>query len=531
MPLYKNLPMVVLKEGTEQKRGKKAFENNMAAAMAIAEAVRSTLGPKGLDKLLIDGLGDLTITNDGATILKEIDVKHPTAKMMVSVAETQDDEVGDGTTTSVILAGNILKSIGELIHSGVHPSIVAKGIYAAKNKALEILDAIAQELDESDRDMMKKVVSTSMNSKLISLGKDRLSDIALDAMLALKKAGIKALKRNVDKIKIVKKEGGDALEDTKLIHGFVSDKEIVHSQMPRRVDQPKIAILGFALEAKKGEWDAKISIKSPENIASFLDEEERMAEKKIDSLVSLGVNAVISSKSMDDTAIHFLKKAGIMAIKSVSTSDIKLIAEATGASILNSLDDATPDDLGSCKVIEEKPVADSKFIFIEGCENPQALTILIRGEGGKSLDEVERGLHDALCIASKILEHPHIVAGGGAVEVEISKQLNEFAKTFTGREQLVIERFATALESIPLTLAENAGIDGIEALSAIRSSHVNEGDYFKGYNLYTNKVEDMRDAGVVEPVDLMKVAVRTAAEVAMMIVRIDDVIRAGNLSD
>ena len=522
-------PLLILKEGTERKTKKNAFSNNVAAALAIAEAVRSTLGPKGLDKLLVDSLGDLTITNDGATILKEIDVQHPTAKMMVEVAKTQDDEVGDGTTSSVILCGAILEQVNELIQSGVHPSIVAKGVSKAKDEALKILEKIAYKVSEEEKNLMKNVVSTSMNSKMISLGKERLSELVLDAMLTLKKAGVKNLNKNVEKIKVVKKEGGDALHDTSLIKGIVIDKEIVHSQMPKSMKSPKIALLSFALEKSKGEWDAKISIESPDQMMAFVEEEESMVQKKVQKLIDMGVNVVLSQKAMDDIAIHYLKKAGIMAVKSVSKKDIQLISDAIGASVLNSIDDMSESDLGTCNVVKEKTIADGKFLFIEGCQDPRALTILIRGEGGKSLDETERGIHDALCVAATLLEVPAIVACGGAVEIELSKRITEYAKTFSGREQLVIEHFANALESIPATLAANAGLDAIDVLGEIRTAHKTENDTFLGYNLYTNKVEDMKAAGVIEPVSLVKTAIKTAAEVAIMIIRIDDMIRASDL--
>ncbi|MEX2718637.1 MAG: thermosome subunit beta [Candidatus Sigynarchaeum springense] len=523
-------PLLVLKEGTERTQKKDAFSNNVAAALAIAEAVRSTLGPKGLDKLLVDSLGDLTITNDGATILKEIDVQHPTAKMMVEVAKTQDGEVGDGTTSSVILAGAILQNVSELIQSGVHPSIVASGISKARAKAVEIIDKIAYKVKPSEKELMKKVIGTSMNSKGIAFGKDRLSELVLEAMLTLQAAGVKNLNKNVNKVKIIKKEGGDALHDTALIKGIVLDKEICHTQMPREVKNAKIALLGYPLEVKKGEWDAKISIDRPDQVMSFLDEEDNMIKKKVQKVLDLGANVVLSSKSIDDTAVHFLKQAGVMAIKSITSSDMNLIADATGGTIINSLEDISPKDLGTCEIIHEQTVAGTKYVYLEGCKNPKALTIFIRGSGGKSLDETERGLHDALCIAATLLTDPAIVAGGGAVEVELAKQLNEYAKTFSGREQLVIQQFAKAMESIPISLVENAGLDAIEIVGQIRAAHNDKpNSAFIGYNLFTNKVEDMKAAGVLEPAVLIKTAIKTAAEVAVMIVRIDDVIKGSKL--
>lgn len=522
-------PLLVLKEGTERQTKKDAFSNNVAAALAISEAVKSTLGPKGLDKLLVDSLGDLTITNDGAVILKEIDVQHPAAKMMVEVAKTQDDEIGDGTTSAVIIAGQVLASVSELVQSGVHPSIIASGIFKAKTKALEIIDKVAYKVGDGERDLLKKVVSTSMNSKVIALGKDRLSDLVLDTITTLKNAGVTNLNKNLKKIKIVKKTGGDALHDTKLVKGIVLDKEIAHSQMPRSAKNPKIALLGVPLEVKKGEWDAKISIESPDQMMAFLDEEENMIQKKVQKILDAGVNVVLSHKSMDDTAIHFLKKAGVLAIKGITKSDVDLIAEAVGGTVLNSLEGMSEKDLGTCESIHETQIADSKFVFIEGCKNPKALTILIRGEGGKSLDETERGLHDALAIGATIVQDMAIVGGGGAIEVELAKQLNDHAKSFSGREQLVIETFARALESIPMTLAENAGLDAVEVVGKIRAAHKSPSDAFMGFNLFTNAVEDMKAAGVIEPASLIKTAVKTAAEAAQMIVRIDDIIKASKL--
>ncbi len=522
--------LLVLKEGTERTQRKDAFSNNVAAALAIMEAVRSTLGPKGLDKLLVDSLGDLTITNDGATILKEIDVQHPTAKMMVEVAKTQDGEVGDGTTSSVILAGTILQNVSELIQSGVHPSIVASGISKARAKAIEIIDKVAYKVKASEKELMKRVISTSMNSKVISFGKDRLSELVLEAMLTLQAAGVKNLNKNINKIKIIKKEGGDSLHDTKLIRGIVLDKEICHTQMPREVKNAKIALLGYPLEVKKGEWDAKISIDRPDQVMSFLDEEDNMIKKKVQKVLDLGANVVLTSKSIDDTAVHFLKQAGVMAVKSITSSDMTLIADATGGSIINSLEDISPKDLGTCEIIHEQAVGNTKYVYIEGCKSPKALTLFIRGTGGKSLDETERGLHDALCIAATLLNDPAIVAGGGAIEVEIAKQLNEYAKTFSGREQLVIQQFAKAMEAIPIALVENAGLDAIEIVGQIRTAHNDKpGSSFMGYNLFTNKVEDMKAAGVLEPAVLIKTAMKTAAEVATMIVRIDDIIKGSKL--
>lgn len=519
--------MLVLKEGTERTQKKDAFSNNVAAAMAIAEAVRSTLGPKGLDKLMVDGLGDLTITNDGATILKQIEVQHPTAKMMVEVAKTQDNEIGDGTTTSVILAGAILQNVSELIQSGVHPSIVAAGVTKAKAKALEIIDKIAYKVKDSEKDLLKKVVSTSMNSKTIAFGKSHLADLVLDAMLTLKESGLKDLNRHINNIKIVKKDGGDAMHDTMLIKGIVLDKEIVHTQMPKEIQNPKIALLNYPLEIKKGQWDAKISIDRPEQIGEFLDEEDVMIQKKVQALLDLGVNVVLTSKAIDDVAVGFLKTAGVMAIKSINKKDMDLIAEATGGNQLNSLEDISENDLGTCETIYQKEIADKQFIFIEGCANPRAMTLLIRGSGGKSLDETERGLHDAICVAATVLTEPAVVGCGGAVEIEVANQLNEYAETFPGREQLVIQQFAKALESIPITLVENAGLDAIQIIGDIRAAHKSKADVFKGYNLYTNKVEDMKAAGVIEPAGLVKTAIKTAAEVAVMIIRIDDVIKGG----
>ena len=496
-----NQPMLVLREGTERTQKKDAFSNNVAAAMAIAEAVRSTLGPKGLDKLMVDSLGDLTITNDGATILKQIDVQHPTAKMMVEVAKTQDNEIGDGTTTSVILAGAILQNVSELIQSGVHPSIVATGVTKAKAKALEIIDSIAYKVKDSEKDILKKVVSTSMNSKTIAFGKSHLSDLVLDAMLTLKASGLTNLNRHINNIKIVKKDGGDAMHDTILVKGIVLDKEIVHVQMPKEIQNPKIAMLNYPIEIKKGEWDAKISINQPEQIAEFLDEEDVMIKNKVQKLLDVGANVILTSKGIDDIAVGFFKTAGVMAIKSVSKKDMDLIAEAVGGNQLNSLEDISENDLGTCELISEKEIADKQFVFIEGCANPRAMTILIRGSGAKSLDETERGLHDAICVAANVLTESAVVGGGGAVEIELADQLNEYAETFPGREQLVIQQFAKALESIPTTLVENAGLDAIQIIGDIRAAHKSKADVFKGYNLYTNKVEDMKAAGC-EPVDI-----------------------------
>ncbi|MHA1699362.1 MAG: thermosome subunit alpha [Promethearchaeota archaeon] len=531
--MYSNIggrPLLILKEGTERRTKKDALANNVAAALAVVEAVKSTLGPKGLDKLLVDSVGDLTITNDGATILKEIDVQHPAAKLMVEIARTQDDEIGDGTTTAVVVAGKILESMKELVDSGIHPSLIVSAISKAKAKAMEIIDDASYSLVDSDKETMLKAISTSMNSKMISIGKDRLSELVYKTVLTLKKSGVKNLRKNIDRIRIKKREGGNLVDDTELINGVVISKEIVHSAMPRIVKKPKIAVINFPLEVTKGEWSANVGIHSPEQIEEFLEEEEMMVQQKVQKLIDAGVNVILSSKSMNDAATHFLKEAGILTVKGISKDDISYIAQAVGARVINSPDDISDQDLGSSKIVQERIIGRDKYVFVEGCVDPRAVTILIRGEGDKALDEAERCIHDALCICAVLLENPAVVGGGGAIEVELARRLSDFAKEFPGKEQLIIEEFARAFGVIPLTLAENAGIDALDIIGKIEAAHQEDGNEFMGYNIYTGKIEDMKEAGILEPAALIKSLIKTVSEVVNLIIRIDDMIKATSLS-
>ncbi|MHA1734150.1 MAG: thermosome subunit beta [Promethearchaeota archaeon] len=520
-------PVIILKEGTERTRGKDAFGNNVAASRAIAEAVRTTLGPKGMDKMLVDSLGDVTVTNDGATILDEIDVEHPAAKMMVEVAKTQDDKVGDGTTSAVIIGGELLKAAEELISQSVHPTVVVRGFRKAVNKAKEILDNIAEKVDPNDRDVMKKAAITAMNSKNIAGAQDYFADIAIDAVDQIKDDVGGEVRINLDYIQTIKKEG-KSLKDTEFIRGVIVDKEVVHPLMPKMVKDAKIAVVDAALEVEKTEFDAEIRITNPDQMQAFLDEEEKMLRNLVEKLKSAGASVVFCQKGIDDMAQHFLAKNGIMAIRRVKRSDIEKLSRATGAKIVNNVDTITGEDLGYAGLVEEKKVAKDKMIFVEECKDPKSVSILIRGGTEHVVDEVDRTLNDALCVVKSLHEDPYIVGGGGAAEVELSRGLQEYASTVEGREQLAISAYASALEIIPKTLAENGGFDPVDVLVELRAAHENPNGKFQGINLAEGKAADMLELGVVEPKVIISQAIQSATEVASMILRIDDVIAASH---
>ncbi|MGI0025448.1 MAG: thermosome subunit beta, partial [Nitrososphaera sp.] len=434
------------------------------AAKLIAEIVKSSLGPRGMDKMLVDSLGDVTITNDGATILKEIDVQHPAAKMMVEVAKSVDAEVGDGTTTSVVFAGALLEKAEELINKDVHPSVIVDGYNAAADQALKLLDKIAIKLDVSDKDLLIKITRTSMDSKLVSDDSPVLAQIVVDATKQIAEKTDGGLKVDLDDIKVEKKAGG-SMRDTKLIKGIVLDKEVVHSGMPKRVETAKIALVNSALEIEKTEMSAEIRISDPQQMQKFLEEENRMLKSMVEKIKSAGANVVLCQKGIDDIAQHYLAKAGVLAVRRVKESDMTKMARATGARIVNNLDDLTSKDLGAAELVEERKVETDKWVFIEGCKHPKSVTILIRGGSQRVVDEAERSVHDAIMVSKDVIEKPAIVAGGGAPEAYAAARLREWASTLSGREQLAAEKFAEALEVIPLALAENAGMDPIDTLT------------------------------------------------------------------
>jgi thermosome len=517
-------PILILKEGTRRETGKEAMKNNIAAARAIADAVRSTLGPRGMDKMLVDSLGDVVITNDGVTILKEIDVEHPAAKMMVEVAKTQDSEVGDGTTTAVVLAGELLKNAEALLEQNVHPTVIAAGYRHAAEKAKEILEEIAKPISINDEETLKKIAATALSSKSASMAKELLSEIAVKAVKKVAEERDGKYFVDMDSIQIVKKQGG-AIDDTELIDGMIIDKEKVHPGMPSRVKNAKIALINMALEVKKPEIDANIQIKDPAMVRAFLDEEEKILKGMVEKIKASGANVVLCQKGIDDMAQHFLAKEGIYAVRRVKKSDMEKLSKATGAKIVTSLDDLTSEELGHAELVEQRKIGDDNMTFVIGCENPKAVSILVRGGTEHVVDEVERSLKDALHVVAKAVEDGKITTGGGSSAVEIALKLRDYAASVGGREQLAIEAFADALEVIPRTLAENAGHDPIDMLIELRKAH-KDGKVTHGINVYEGKIDDMMELGVIEPIRVGKQAVDSATDAAIMILRIDDVIAA-----
>jgi len=517
-------PIFIMREGTERTRGKDAMHNNIAAAKIIAEAVRTSLGPRGMDKMLVDQFGDVVITNDGATILKEIDVQHPAAKMMVEVAKTQDSEVGDGTTTSVILAGELLKRAEKLIEQKIHPTVITEGFRKAAEKAIEVLEEMSVKSGIDDKEGLKNAAMTCMSSKLVSESREMLAEICIEAIISIaEKSANGDWVADIDKVQIQKKEG-ESIDDTSLIKGIILDKEVVSPGMPKIAKDAKILLLQSAIEIEKTEFDAKLQITSPEQIQQFLDEEERMLRTMVEKIVNSGANVVICQKGIDDMAQHFLSKAGIMAIRRVKKSDLEKLSKATGGMIYTNLNDVTQDKLGFAGLVEERKIMNDSWIFIEECKDPKSVVILIRGGTDLIIDEVDRAIHDALCVTRDVVEDQKIVGGGGAPEVEAAIQLRKYAQTLGGREQLAVEVFADSLDIVPKTLAENAGLDQIDVLMKLRAAH-QAGKKFSAHDLETGDiVDDMMAIGVVEPTVVKIQAIKSATEAASMILRIDDVI-------
>jgi thermosome len=521
------VPVLVLKEGSSRSRGREAQHTNIEAAKIVAETVKSALGPKGMDKMLVDSFGDVTITSDGRTILDEMDIQHPAAKMMVEVAKTQDNEAGDGTTTAVIISGELLNKAQELIEKNVHPTIIIDGYKKASEKALEILEKIAIQIDPNTQDYAKKVAMTSMASKLVADHREYLADLAVKAILAVAvKEGDKH-KADVDDVKVEKKPG-ESIRDTGLIQGIVLDKEIAHSGMPKRVEKAKIALLDCPLEIEKTEFDAKINIESPEQMEAFLKQEEQMLRDMVEKIDKTGANVVLCEKGIDDMVQHFLARKGILAVRRNKKSDMEKLAKATGGKIVTNLDGMTSADLGYAALVEERKIGEDKMTFVEGCKHPRAVTILIRGGTQRIVDEAERSIHDALCVVRDVVEEPKIVAGGGAPELELSRMLKKYAETLPGREQLAVRAFAEALEAVPTTLTENAGLDPIDILSELRSRH-EKGETWAGIEVNVGKAQDMSKAGVFEPLAVKKQIIKSATEASTMILKIDDVIAAGKM--
>ncbi|MBE0512747.1 TCP-1/cpn60 chaperonin family protein [Candidatus Bathyarchaeota archaeon] len=521
------VPVLILKEGSARSRGRDAQHANIMAAQIVAEAVKSALGPKGMDKMLVDSFGDVTITSDGRTVLDEMDIQHPAAKMMVEVAKTQDEEVGDGTTTAVIVAGELLGQAEELIDKKVHPTVIVDGYRKAADKALETLEKIAISVRPTDKDFLGKVAMTSMASKLVAENREQLAEIAVEAVLHVANKVGDEYRVDLDDI-MVEKKPGESITDTKLIEGLVLDKEVVHSGMPKRVEEAKIALLESALEVKKTEFDAKINIERPEQMEHFLREEENMLKEMIEKIVSAGANVVICQKGIDDMVQHFLARKGIFAVRRAKKSDMEKLAKATGGKVSTNLDDLTEKDLGYAKLVEERKIGDDKMTFIEGCKNPRSVAILIRGGTERIVDEAERSVHDALCVVRDVVQEPKILAGGGAPEMEIARALRDCAESLPGREQLAVQRFAEAIETVPLTLGENAGLDPLDILSELRSRH-GKGEKWAGVDVFEGKIKDMKELEVYEPLAVKKQAIKSATEAATMILRVDDVIASGKM--
>ena len=527
MATLQGTPVLILKEGTQRTVGRDAQRMNIMAARVIAEAVKSTLGPKGMDKMLVDSLGDVVITNDGVTILKEMDVEHPAAKMIIEVAKTQENEVGDGTTTAVVLAGELLKRAEELLDQDIHPTVIARGYRLASTKALEILDEIAMEINVEDEETLGKIAATAITGKHAEYAVEHLSKLVVQAVKRVAEKVEGGYKVDEDNIKIEKRHGG-SVTDTELVDGIVIDKEVVHPGMPKRIKNAKIAVLKAALEVKETETDAEIRITDPEQLQKFIEQEEKMLKEMVDKISSVGANVVFCQKGIDDLAQYYLAKAGILAVRRVKQSDIEKIAKATGARILTDFRDIKAEDLGEADIVEEKKVGDENMIFIRGCKNPKAVTILVRGGTEHVVDEVERSLTDAVKVCKAALESGKVVPGGGAPEIEVSLRLKQWTPSLGGREQLAAEAFAATMEIIPRALAENAGLDPIDILVELRRAH-EEGKTTYGLNVFEGKVVCMKDAGVLEPLRVKKQAISSATEVAIMILRIDDVIAAKGL--
>jgi thermosome len=519
------VPVLILKEGSSRSRGHDAQHANIMAAQIVAEAVKSALGPKGMDKMLVDSFGDVTITSDGRTILDEMDIQHPAAKMMVEVAKTQDEEVGDGTTTAVIVAGELLGEAEELIDKKVHPTVIIDGYRKAADKVLETLEKIAITVKPTDKESLKKVAMTSMASKLVAENREQLAELTVAAILYVAEKVGEEYKVDLDDI-MVEKKPGESITDTKLIKGIVLDKEVVHPGMPKRVEKARIALLDTALEIKKTEFDAKINIETPEQMETFLKEEENMLRDLVDKIAKTGANLLICQKGIDDMVQHFLARKGISAIRRAKKSDMEKLAKATGGKVVTSLEDITKKDIGYAELVEERKIGDDKMTFIEGCKNPRSVAILIRGGTERIVDEAERSIHDALCVVRDVVQEPKIVAGGGAPELEVARVLRGYADTLLGREALAVQQYAEALEAVPTALSDNAGLDPIDIISELRARH-EKGEVWAGVDVHEGKVKDMEKLEVYEPLAVKKQVIKSATEAATMILKIDDIIAVG----
>jgi thermosome len=535
------IPIMLLKEGTSQTKGKEALKNNIAAAKIVASMLKSVLGPRGMDKMLVSGTGDVTITNDGATILKEMDVQHPAAKMMVEIAKVVDDEVGDGTTSSVIFAGALLEEAEDLIKKGIHPTVIVDGYRKAARETIDILNKIAEDVDIDDQSVLASIAKTSMESKIVSVDSDVLADLAVKAILAVAIKPIATTSENqkssdnpylvvdLENVKVQKKPGG-AMRESSLVQGIIIDKEIAHPEMPKRIDDAKILLLDSPLEIEKTEFEAKISIDRPEQMQQFLEEESKMLKAMTDKIIAIGANIVICQKGIDDAALEYLSKANVSAVKRVKESDIDALEKATGARAVTNLDDLSSNDLGYAKNIEERRIETDNWVFVEGCKNPKAVSILIRGGSQRVIDEAERSMHDALMVVKDVVQKPGIVAGGGSPEAYISQKLRKWATSVPGREHLAILAFADAIESIPVTLAENGGMDIIDTITNIRSQQSSSGNPWIGVDVKELKVKDMRKRNIIEPLAVKEQIIKSATETTAMLLRIDAILAAASSS-
>jgi len=515
-------PIIILKEGTKRERGKGAQANNIMAARAISDAVKSTLGPKGMDKMLVDSMGDVVVTNDGATILKEIDVEHPAAKMIVEVAKSQDEECGDGTTSAVVLTGELLKHAGDLLEQNIHPTVICGGYKLAADKAIETLNKMAMTVKADDKKTLIDIAITSMASKGASSEKDKLAEVVVEAVTSVQEKIDGKIFVDLDNIQIQKKQGG-GIANTETIEGIILDKERVHDGMPKNIKHAKIALVNAALEVKKTEVDARIQIQDPTQLQAFLDEEEGMLKKMVEKIKKSGANVLICQKGIDDIVQHFLAKEGIYSVRRAKKSDLEKLSKATGGKVVANLDGLTSKDLGNAGSVEEKKIGDDKMTFVTNCKNPKAVSLLIRGTTDHVVDELERALHDALSVVKVALEDGKMTAGGGAAATEIAMSLRDYAPTVGGREQMAIEAFANAIEIVPKTLAENAGLDPIDMMLEVRSQH-KKGNKHAGVNVLDGKVDDMFKNKVVEPLRVSLQEIEASSEAATMILRIDDVI-------
>ena len=517
-----SMPIVILKEGSSETKGREAQKNNIAAAKIIAEIVRTSLGPRGMDKMLVDSLGDVTITNDGATILKEIDVQHPAAKMLVEISKTTDNEVGDGTTSVVVLAGSLLEYAETLINQDVHPTIIVDGYRKAAKKAKQYLEEISETVTSSDRAMLLKVAKTSMQTKLVRKESGFLADLVVKSVSAVVVKEGADFKVDEDDIKVEKKAGG-SIRDCSIIQGIILDKEVVHGGMPKKIDEAKIALINTALEISKTETDAKINITNPQQIKSFLDEENRMLKNMVDKVIGSGATVVFCQKGIDDMSQHYLAKAGVLAVRRIKESDLTKLAKATGARIVTNLDDLYEKDLGTANLVEERKIEEDRWVFVEGCKHPKSVSLLLRGGSQRVVDEVERSVHDAIMVVRDVMEFPSIVAGGGAPETYVATKLRSWSKSLEGREQLAADKFAEAMESIPLALAENAGMDPIDTLATLRSKQL-KGEKWTGIDVLKGRVSNMKTSDIIDPLSVKYQVISAASEAACMILRIDDVI-------